>query len=270
MKEELMEKKSINSKHGTTYYWLDGNRSKDSRCIVLTHGMAADHTMFDKQVEYFSKEYKIIIWDVPLHGESRPYAGFSYHNVAQELNCILNKEEIDKIILVGQSMGGYVCQEFAIQYPKKVIAFVAVDTNPFGHYYYSKWERYILTKVGSMSSCFPYNILIKSIAKGATKTEYAYQNLYNSISKLSKKEIIFIMDMAYGEFLNRKETAKFDFPVLLIVGDSDNTGYVKKYNQKWAEKEGYPLKIINNAAHNSNVDNYEEFNYAVAKFLSKL
>lgn len=265
-----MEKKSINSEYGTTYYWLGGNQSKDSRCIVFTHGMTADHTMFDKQVECFTKEYKIIVWDVPLHGESRPYEDFSYYNVAQELNCILNTEKINKIILVGQSMGGYVCQEFAIQYPDKVIAFVAVDTNPFGHYYYSKWERCILRKIASMSSWFPYNMLIKSIAKGATKTEYAYQNLYNSISKLSKKEIIFIMNMAYGAFLNRKETAKFEFPVLLIVGDSDNTGYVKKYNQKWSAKEGYPLKIINNAAHNSNVDNYEEFNYVVAKFLSKL
>ncbi len=90
-----------------------------------------------------------------------------------------------------------------------------MDTNPFGHYYYSKWERYILTKVGIMSSWFSYNRLVKSIAKGATKTDYAYENLYNSVSKLSKKE-----------------TVKFKFPVLLLIGDSDNTGDVKKYNRK--------------------------------------
>lgn len=265
-----MERKNINSKHGTVYYWVGGAPIKYSKCIAFTHGMTADHTMFDKQVEYFSKEYKIITWDVPLHGESRPYEDFSYHNVAEELNCILNAEEIDKVILVGQSMGGYVCQEFGIRYPEKIKAFVAVDTNPFGHFYYSKWERYILTKVGSMSSWFSYDMLMKSIAKGATKTDYAYQNLYNSLSKLSKKEVIFIMDIAYSAFLSRKETVEFNFPVLLIVGDSDNTGYVKKYNQKWAEKEGYPLKIIKDAAHNSNVDNYEEFNYILSNFLSKL
>lgn len=265
-----MEKKKIKSQHGTIYYWIDGNHSKDSRCIVFTHGMTADHTMFDKQVEYFRKEYKIITWDVPLHGESRPYEGFSYYNVAQELNGILKIERIDKVILVGQSMGGYVCQEFAIQYPEKVKAFIAVDTNPFGHYYYSKWERYILTKVGNISSWFPYNVLIKSIAKGATKTEYGYKNLYNSISKLSKREIIFLMDMTYGGFLERDKTAEFDFPVLLTVGDSDNTGYVKRYNQMWSKHMGYPLKIITNAAHNLNVDNYDEFNDTVLEFLSKL
>ena len=265
-----MEKKSVSSEHGTTYYWVGGNDSENSQCIVFTHGMTADHTMFDKQIEYFREEYKIITWDVPLHGESRPYKEFSYKNLAQELNCILNTEGIHKIILVGQSMGGYVCQEFSIQYPEKVKAFVAVDTNPFGHYYYSKWDRYILTKVGGLSSWFPYNILTKSIAKQSTKTKYAYENLYNSVCKLSKKEIVFIMDMAYGEFLNRKATAKFSFPVLLIIGDGDNTGKVKEYNQQWSQKEGYPLKIIKDAAHASNVDNYENFNDTVSKFLSEL
>jgi pimeloyl-ACP methyl ester carboxylesterase len=65
----------------------------------------------------------------------------------------LQAEEIDKAILVGQSMGGYACQQFVIQYPEKVEAFIAVDTNPFGHYYYSKWESYILTKSGFICPC---------------------------------------------------------------------------------------------------------------------
>lgn len=127
-----------------------------------------------------------------------------------------------------------------------------------------------LTKFGSMAWWFPYKILVKTMAKGSTKTKYAYNNLYDSISKLSKKEIIFIMDIGYGGFLEREETVKFDFPVLLIVGDSDNIGYVKKYNNMWSKNMGYPLKIITNAAHTSNVDNYYEFNVIVGEFLDKL
>ncbi|WP_028307999.1 alpha/beta fold hydrolase [Desulfitibacter alkalitolerans] len=265
-----MEKRYIQSEHGIIYYWIGGNQSKNANCIVFTHGMTADHTMFDKQVECFSEEYRIITWDVPLHGESRPYDEFSYYNVAYELKRILDKEKIDKVILVGQSMGGYVCQEFAIQYPEKVSAFVAVDTNPFGHCYYSKWERSLLSKVSTIASWFPHSILIRSIAKGATKTKYAYENLYDSVSKLDKKEIIFIMNMAYGGFLERKENIRFDFPVLLVVGDNDNTGYVKKYNQKWSKHDGYPLKFITNAAHNSNVDNYKEFNKITMDFLNSI
>lgn len=140
MEKKCIEKKYIQSEQGIVYYWIGGNQSENANCIVFTHGMTADHTMFDKQVEYFSKEYKIITWDVPLNGESRPYEGFSYNTVANELKRILDEEKVERAILIGQSMGGYICQEFAIQYPEKVRAFVAADTNPFGHYYYSKWE----------------------------------------------------------------------------------------------------------------------------------
>lgn len=265
-----MEKRSVESEHGTTYYWVDENENKNSECIVFTHGMTADHSMFDKQVAYFSKKYKVLTWDLPLHGESRPYKDFSYLSVAQELNCILNTEKIEKVILIGQSMGGYVCQEFAIQYPERVKAFIGVDTNPFGHQYYAKWERFFLTRVSSLSSWFSYPILTKSIARGATKTDYAYKNMYTAVSKLTKKEILFIINQAFGSFLERKESTKFNFPVLLVVGEYDITGYIKKYNQQWSKKMGYPLESISNAAHNSNVDNYEEFNYTVSKFLSEL
>ena len=265
-----MEKKSIKSGNGAVHYWVGGNINKDSKCVLFTHGMTADHTMFDRQAGYFEKDYEVIVWDVPLHGESRPYKNFSYYNTAQELNRILKAEDLTSVILVGHSMGGYVCQEFAIQYPDKVKAFVGVDTTPFGHYYYAKWERLILSKVGTILSWYPYNMLVKCIAKGNTKTKYAYGNLFTAVSKSSKKEIVEITKVAYKGFLDKEDMASFNFPVLLIIGDGDNTGFVGKYNKMWSEKEGYPLKIVANAAHLSNVDNFEEFNSILAEFLGTL
>lgn len=45
---------------------------------------------------------------------------------------------------------------------------------------------------------------------------------------------------------------------------------LKKYNKMWSKQMGYPLREITNAAHNSNVDNYDEFNAILAEFLSEL
>jgi len=266
----MMENKEIQSDAGTISYWIGGNTGAHAKCIVFIHGMTADHTMYNKQVEYFRNEYRIITLDVPLHGESRPYINFSLYNVAKEVKNILDMEKINKVILVGQSMGGYISQEIASHYPEKVSGFIAVDSNPFGHYYYAKWERYVLSKVAKICSFIPYKLLVKSIVSGATKTRYAYQNLYNSISKFSKKEIIYIMDQVYMEFLKREKRVSFDFPVLLVIGEEDHTGNMKKYNKKWAELEGYPSVMIGNAGHNSNVDNYKEFNSILADFLNRL
>lgn len=257
------------TEHGTMFYWLGGKEDKDAKTIVFIHGMTADHTMFDQQVIHFKESYKLICLDLPCHGKSRPYDAFSYAHVACVLNKILDLESIGKVNLVGQSMGGYVCQEFANHYPTKVESFVGVDTSPFGHDYYARWERYIL-KSWKNVSLFSHKRLVRSIAKSATCTEYAYDNLYRSVSTMTKEEIISIMDQGYGELLNRIETIKYNFPVLLVIGDKDKTGNVKKYNKKWASLEGYPLKIIPDASHNSNVDNYKAFNKIVDDFFSSI
>lgn len=92
-----MNHKSVKSKRWTTHYWIYKNPDINAKCIVFTHGLTANHIMFEKQVEYFSSKYTIITWDVPLHGESRPYNDFSYKNTALELKTILDFENIKRL-----------------------------------------------------------------------------------------------------------------------------------------------------------------------------
>ncbi|MGQ3505107.1 alpha/beta fold hydrolase, partial [Enterococcus faecalis] len=72
------------------------------------------------------------------HGLSRPYQSFSYYNTAEILHNILRQGNIEKIFLVGMSMGGYSSQHFASIYPDMVKGFIALDTTPLGLSYYSK------------------------------------------------------------------------------------------------------------------------------------
>lgn len=266
----IVEHKSIKSERGTTHYWINKNADENARCIVFTHGLTANHLMFEKQVEYFLEKYTVITWDVPLHGESRPYTNFSYENTAIELKTILDIEDIQKVILVGMSMGGYPCQEFAINYPDKVCAFIALDTTPLGLCYYSSMDRWWLKKVEPIAKCFTDKILRYSMAKSVSKTQYSYKMMLKMLEPLSKAEIIEQMGIAYGRVFDRKESVHFNFPVLILVGEFDRTGKVKYYCEAWSKKEGYPLHIIKGAAHFSNGDNYDDVNKEISNFICKL
>ena len=57
---------------------------------MFTHGATMDHGLFQHQIEYFAQQYKTIVWDVPKHGLSRPYEGFSLPKAASELIGILD------------------------------------------------------------------------------------------------------------------------------------------------------------------------------------
>ena len=72
--------KLVSSSRGATYYWVERNKNPDAPYIVFTHGIAAYHHLFDKQLPYFQWNYHMIFWDLPLHGRSRPYHDFSYSN----------------------------------------------------------------------------------------------------------------------------------------------------------------------------------------------
>mgnify|MGYP003818183745 CR=1 FL=1 len=54
------EHKQIQSDNGITHYWIMRNTNKAAKCIVLTHGLTADHSMFEKQVEYFQENCSVI------------------------------------------------------------------------------------------------------------------------------------------------------------------------------------------------------------------
>lgn len=265
-----MEHKQVESQNGSTHYWIARNQNSAAKCIVFTHGLTANHSMFEKQVEYFSYEYHVIIWDVPLHGLSQSYNNFSYKNTSMELHRILEKEKMSKVVLVGMSMGGYPSQMFADMFPDMVEGFVALDTTPFGLQYYSKSDLWWLKRVEPMAKWFPDNMLRNSMAKSVSKTEYSYNKMMEMLQPLSKAQIIEQMGIAYGTFATENKDVTFSFPVLILLGDSDKTGKVKQYCKDWSKSTGYPLHLIKNAAHFSNGDNSEQVNSEIQSFIERL
>lgn len=264
-----MKHKQVAAQGGTVHYWIE--RKEDfSDCIVFSHGATADHTMFEKQLDFFSDKYTIILWDAPMHGLSRPYENFSYRDTAEILHTILQREAINKVILVGMSMGGYLSQHFAISYPDMVKGFVALDTTPLGLQYYSKSDLWWLKQVAPMAKFFPANVLRKSMAWSISKTDYSYQKMMSMLSPLSKAEMIKQMRIAYEYFTRENKDVLFPFPVLILVGDKDSTGKVRTYCKEWAKQTGYPLHIIKNAKHFANGDNPEQTNAEIEFFIKEI
>ena len=261
-----MQHKTILAQGGMVHYWIIKNENV-SDCIVFTHGVTADHTMFEKQIPYFSDNYTIILWDVPMHGLSRPYQQFNYHDTAEILHSILQKENIEKTFLVGMSMGGYPSQHFAALYPDMVKGFVALDTTPLGLKYYSKSDMWWLKKVAPMAKCFTANLLRKSMAWSISESRYSYQKMLSMLKPLSKSEIIQQMRIAYEYFIVENKDVDFLFPVLILVGEKDRTGKVKTYCKEWAKQTGYPLHFIKQAKHFANGDNPEQVNKEIENFI---
>ncbi len=92
------------------HYWTGGLAGRP--WLVFMHGATMDHRMFTAQVEAFAADYRVLVWDARGHGRSQPIgADFSLTLCAEDMLAILDAEGIDRAILCGQSLGGYIAQQ---------------------------------------------------------------------------------------------------------------------------------------------------------------
>lgn len=264
-----MIQKQLETQRGSIAYWVN-DCPDQAYALVFLHGLSADHTLFEKQLAYFADRFHVLCWDAPAHGKSRPYADFSYRDAAEQLKTILEREQIKRAVLIGQSMGGYVAQTFLKYHPALVAGFIGIDTTPFGHAYYSKSDQWWLRQIEWMTHCYPKKVLVKAVAKSCTHTQYAYENMLAALQGYTKDELCHLMGVGYAGFLEENCDLAISVPVLLLVGKYDRTGKVRQYCKVWHEKTGFPLHIIENAAHNANADNPAEVNREIETFLKGL
>lgn len=262
-----LHEKTVSSKHGITYYWTNEIGSDIS--LVFLPGLSADHRLFESQLEFFKDEFKVLVWDCPCHGKSRPYDEFSYSNVSDELDSILENESVDKAVFIGQSLGGMIAQYYIDQHPFKAAGFISVDSVPFGDYY-SKSDMFWLSQLEWMCRLFPDKLLRYSMAKVCGLTEIAQKRMIEMLSSYNKKELCHLLYVGEAAFIPENKKVDITCKSILLLGDKDNVGKVTAYNNEWTKRTGFPLIIIQGAAHNANDDQPQKVNAIIRDFLETI
>lgn len=265
-----MKKMSLKTRWGTVCYFISDPWDKNRETIFFLHGMTADHTLFDRQYEHFGKDFNLITWDAPAHGQSRPFEKFTYETAAVCAKKILDLCGVSQAVFVGQSMGGFISQSVIKRFPEAVRAFVSIDSCPFGEGYYSPSDRWWLRQIEWMSGLFPERVLKAAIAYQVAVTKDARSDMLRMLRGYGKKELCHLMGVGFGGFLEDNCDLELKCPVLLVVGEKDRTGKVISYNRAWSRRTGFHLVTVMGAAHNSNADKPHEVNNVISEFINTL
>jgi len=259
--------KTIKGNNGEVHYWTEGQACE---CVLFSHGATMDHGLFEHQVGYFSNQYKVIVWDSPGHGMSRPYSDYCLENAANELIRVLDQEQVQRAHLVGQSMGGYISQLAARNSPERVSSLTAVGSSPLQASYYSSFDYWMLSVAPIMLRFYPYNSLIKAISENVASVPAAKEYAFKTLKTYPKNEIAAIMRAVYQGVKRYGEYAPLSIPILITYGETEKTGKVEAYSREWAQRENRQLRVISKASHNANMDNPDEFNRVLDSFLNAL
>jgi len=118
---------SAASVDGAKIHWSSEGKAKQA--VILVHGWTCDESSWDAQVPVLSRTYRVITLDLPGHGKSDPPKDgkFSMAVFAQAVEAVRAEAKIDKVVLVGHSMGTPVIRQYARMYPQHVAGLVPVD-----------------------------------------------------------------------------------------------------------------------------------------------
>jgi len=265
-----MRHSMLKTEYGDVHYWFYQHENINTKCLVFCHGVTGDHTMFQRQVEYFKSEYSILIWDIPMHGDSRPYKVYSFEHNAQVLQQILEDLNVEESILIGMSNGGYTCQTYIDMYPNKVNAFVAIDTTPLANDYYTFFDKLTYSLFAKSIILFPEKTLRKQMASSSARSEEGQAYMKAVQSKMTKAEIAYLTDKAFKNLMIKRSNIVINCPTLILLGEHDHALKVDVYSKKWSQDTGFPLVLIKDAGHLSNIDNHKQVNVTIKDFLDNI
>jgi len=98
--------------------------------LLLLHAGVADSSMWDDQFGVFAEQYRTIRYDMRGYGKSEPVEG-TYTN-RDDLYALLKFLSVERTHLIGCSMGGGTCMDFALEHREMASALIMVASGPTG------------------------------------------------------------------------------------------------------------------------------------------
>ena len=116
---------TFNFDNNQNYFGFIDNKTTP---LVFVHGVGLDHEMWKPQIKFF-KDYSTIRYDLLGHGKTiLEKDSVSLNDFSNQLLSIINFLKIDKINLVGFSLGSLISIDFSSKYQNRVNSLVLIGT----------------------------------------------------------------------------------------------------------------------------------------------
>ncbi len=250
-----------------TYYEVHGT----GPALVLVEGLGVATWLWEKQVEAFARHFTTIIYDLRGSGNSdKPTEDYSVSLFAQDLEALLSELNVEKAHVLGVSLGGFIAQHYAANYPDRVDKLVLVSTAPGGEHQIPMSEEVVeqllVATKGDQQLIREKMGLAFSNDFRATEE---FEDLLTHRSKTKQPSASFLSQAKAGSaFDGWHDLKNIQAPTLIVAASGDlvvSSGNSILLNNQIVNSE---LVIYPGLGHQFFVEAPEPFNRDVIKFLS--
>lgn len=256
----------------TDYYELFYEDAGYGFPIMLLHGFGEDRTIWDDQVIALSKNYRVLVVDLPGTGKSiqKNENPITIDSMADAIHALLHYEVIDECILLGHSMGGYISLCFAEKYPELLKAWGLIHSTAYAD---SAEKKLIRTKgIETMEQYGGHAFLKNTIPNLFSAT--SKQIIPEKINALIDKSTAFqtaSLQAYYATMRDRPDRthvlSSATVPVLFIVGTEDAAAPLTDIlAQSHLPNKSY-IHVLENVGHMSMLEAPQLLNQYLLQFI---
>lgn len=239
--------------------------------LVMCHGMALDHRDLEPFARRIAGEWRVLLWDMPGHGDSAAPARWTLDTMTDALEEVLSAAQVDRCALLGFSFGGMVAQDFVRRHASRVRALVA----------YGCFAPFVMPPpvpqamiggfVAATYGWQPWPRLRGWFARHCAVEPTAQATVAAVADKLGKRGFL-AMTRALLRGFALDPNFRIDCPLLLVRGALDaNAAGIDAGFGLLSERSGMVEQaMIERAGHCAHLDQPELFAAAVRPFLDRI
>ena len=257
--------KTGNTASGTFYVF---NKKEQSIPIVFIHGVGLTYEIWQPQLDFF-KDHSNLSYDILGHGKSSlTKQNISFDDFSEQLIDLIDELKIEKIHLVGFSIGSLIARNFATKYSNRLQSLILLGSI----YKRSEQQQKIVNE--RFNQAKKELKLSRQALKRWFTDKYLENNpnTYEKISSILSKNNMANFLKVYELFVRHKNDEDFEkiqTKTLVMTGEHDIGSTIEMSQQLNNIIKGSELKIIKDGKHLCGIECADEVNLAIKNFVNK-
>ena len=257
--------KTGNTASGTFYVF---NKKEQSIPIVFIHGVGLTYEIWQPQLNFF-KNYSTVSYDILGHGKSSlTKKNISFDDFSDQLIELINELKIDKIHLVGFSIGSLIARNFATKYNDRLQSLILLGSI----YKRSEQQQEIVNQ--RFEQAKKELKLSRQALKRWFTDKYLENNpdTYEKISSILSGNNMVNFLKVYELFVKHKNDEDFEkinTKTLIMTGEYDIGSTIEMSKQLNNVIKDSELKIIKDGKHLCGIECADEVNLFIKKFIDQ-
>jgi len=241
--------------------------------LVLLHGFPHDRALWAPQRSALSRRARVIVPDLRGFGASAalgtPPVTMDGH--ADDVAALLDALDIERAVIGGLSMGGYIAFAFWRRHRRRVLGLLLADTRAGADSDEGKQKRRdLIAATRAAGARAAADAMMPGMIGKTTRAKRPEldQAMRAMCERAPVPGVIAALEAMIARPDSAPTLATIDVPVQIIVGEEDALTPVKESEAMRAAIRGSRLEVIPRAGHVSNFERPSAFNHIVSEYLN--